>query len=124
MHLKLYNCLLSYPFGKIIQKTKEYLQMNNLQTITQISIDSISLITPDILESYISTLHITYKPKTVKRKIASIKAFFHYLEYNEDVVSFLQTYKYEYLEEIQDCGYFFVNNFSRRLSAMDSSIKR
>lgn len=29
-----------------------------------------------ILESYISSLHAHYKPKTVKRKIASTKAFF------------------------------------------------
>ena len=40
-------------------------------------------ITPEILENYISNLHQTYKPKTVKRKIASIKAFFRYLEYKE-----------------------------------------
>mgnify|MGYP001218623886 CR=1 FL=1 len=36
-----------------------------------------------ILESYISFLHTHYKSKTVKRKIASVKAFFHYLEYKE-----------------------------------------
>lgn len=36
-----------------------------------------------ILESYISMLHQTYKPKTSKRKIASIKAFFHYLEFKD-----------------------------------------
>lgn len=36
-----------------------------------------------ILESYISSLHAHYKSKTVKRKIASTKAFFHYLEYKE-----------------------------------------
>lgn len=31
------------------------------------------------LEEYISTLHTNFKPKTAKRKIASLKAFFHYL---------------------------------------------
>jgi len=41
------------------------------------SIDSKSI------ESFIILLHQTYKPKTVKRKIASIKAFFHYMEYKE-----------------------------------------
>ncbi len=40
-------------------------------------------ITSEMLEKYIVTLHQKYKPKTVKRKIASIKAFFHYLEYRE-----------------------------------------
>ena len=45
----------------------------NLETATSIS----------TLENYISRLHTQFKPKTVKRKIASIKAFFHYLEYKE-----------------------------------------
>ena len=31
------------------------------------------------LDKYITHLHKQYKPKTVKRKIASLKAFFHYL---------------------------------------------
>lgn len=40
-----------------------------------------------ILEDYISTLHTDFKPKTAKRKIASLKAFFHYLEY-KDFINF------------------------------------
>lgn len=44
-----------------------------------------SEITSESLESYISNLHKNYKPKTVKRKIASLKAFFHYLEYKEHI---------------------------------------
>ena len=40
-------------------------------------------ITPVVLEDYIAYLHRTYKPKTVKRKIASLKAFFRHLEYKE-----------------------------------------
>ena len=40
-------------------------------------------ITVDLLEDYIGKLHEKFKPKTVKRKIASLKAFFHYLEYKE-----------------------------------------
>ena len=35
------------------------------------------------LTSYIASLHKSYKPKSVKRKIASLKAFYHYLEYEE-----------------------------------------
>lgn len=35
------------------------------------------------LDKYITCLHKQYKPKTVKRKIASLKAFFHCLEYKE-----------------------------------------
>ena len=40
-------------------------------------------ITPAILENFIAGLHQAYKPRTAKRKIASLKAFFHYLEYRE-----------------------------------------
>lgn len=40
-------------------------------------------ITPAALEAFIAQLHQNYKPKTAKRKIASLKAFFHYLEYKE-----------------------------------------
>ena len=36
-----------------------------------------------ILEDFIVYLHETYKPKTVKRKIASLKALFHYLMYKD-----------------------------------------
>lgn len=35
------------------------------------------------LDLFITNLHKQYKPKTVKRKIASLKAFFHYMEYLE-----------------------------------------
>lgn len=37
----------------------------------------------DMVDRFITTLHKQYKPKTVKRKIASLKAFFHYMEYKE-----------------------------------------
>ena len=40
------------------------------------SLSSISELSPAILESYIATLHEQFKPKTVKRKLASLKAFF------------------------------------------------
>lgn len=40
-------------------------------------------ISPKMLETYIAKLHQQYKPKTVKRKIASLKALFHYSEYRE-----------------------------------------
>lgn len=37
----------------------------------------------DTVDDFITGLHKRYKPKTVKRKIASLKAFFHYMEYKE-----------------------------------------
>lgn len=37
----------------------------------------------DTVDQFITGLHKQYKSKTVKRKIASLKAFFHYMEYRE-----------------------------------------
>ena len=37
----------------------------------------------DIVDKFITNLHKSYKPKSVKRKIASLKAFFHHMEYKE-----------------------------------------
>ena len=37
----------------------------------------------DTVDFFITVLHKQYKPKTVKRKIASLKSFFHYLEYKD-----------------------------------------
>ena len=43
----------------------------------------ITKINSTMMEKHIAYLHQQYQPKTVKRKIASLKAFFHYLEYKE-----------------------------------------
>jgi len=64
-------------------KTLKAYQIDLRQFSEQISNINIPEITSEILEQYISKLHKQYKPKTVKRKIASLKAFFHYLEYQE-----------------------------------------
>lgn len=44
-------------------------------------------VTSEIMEAYIRSLHLRLKPRTVKRKIASIKAFFRYLEYH-NIISY------------------------------------
>lgn len=41
----------------------------------------IHILSVDDIERFIEFLHQNFKPKTVKRKLASLKAFFHYLEY-------------------------------------------
>ena len=62
-------------------KTLKAYKIDLRQFSEQISITEIEYITTSVLESYITNLHQQYSPKSVKRKIASIKAFFHYLEY-------------------------------------------
>lgn len=68
---------------KLDGKTIKAYRIDLTQFISHLSVNDISAITPDMLEDYIADLHQKYKPKTVKRKIASTKAFFHYLEYKE-----------------------------------------
>lgn len=63
------------------KKTLKAYRIDLKQFCQQIQADTPSHITTDMLESYIATLHEQFKPKTAKRKIASMKAFFHYLEY-------------------------------------------
>lgn len=58
-----------------LQQYGDYCQVNNLDWIEKGSI-----------EQYIDHMHNQYKPKSVKRKIASLKAFFHYLEI-EDIIN-------------------------------------
>ncbi|WP_313184959.1 tyrosine-type recombinase/integrase [Lacrimispora sp.] len=59
----------------------------DLSQFEQYQIKHISKYTdPHLIENYISSLHQIYKPKTVKRKIASLKAFFHFLEYKDIIM--------------------------------------
>lgn len=64
-------------------KTLKAYRIDLQQFSEQLNETQISEITSEILEKYIAHLHGQYKPKTAKRKIASIKALFHYLEYKE-----------------------------------------
>ena len=55
-----------------LRQYQEFVETNSLRWYEKSSI-----------ERYIDLMHSHYKPKSVKRKIASIKAFFHYLEIEE-----------------------------------------
>lgn len=72
-----------YTQKRLDSKTLKAYRIDLRQFSDHISPHNITQINPDILEQYIAKLHSTYKPKTTKRKIASLKAFFHYLEYKE-----------------------------------------
>lgn len=53
------------------------------------------------IEDYITNLHKTYKQKTIKRKLASVKAFYNYLEEEEYIAeSPLRKIKVKFKEEI------------------------
>lgn len=68
---------------RLDQKTLKAYRIDLAQFHAAMPSTDISDITPALLENYIAGLHQKYKPKTVKRKIASLKALFHYFEYRE-----------------------------------------
>jgi len=64
-------------------KTLKAYRIDLTQFLAKVTVTDIAEITPAILEDFIAKLHQEYKPKTVRRKIASLKALFHYFEYRE-----------------------------------------
>ena len=71
---------------RLDSKTIKAYRIDLTQFISHISETCIEDINQDTLEQYISHLHQSYQPKTVKRKIASLKAMFHYFEYKGLIV--------------------------------------
>ena len=71
-HQKMLNSKTVYAYRIDLRQFMDHVPTLNIHEISS-----------HILESYISDLHQKYKPKTVKRKIASVKAFFHFLEFKE-----------------------------------------
>lgn len=65
------------------EKTIKAYRIDLTQFTDFLQTQSITEPTVEALESFIGFLHQSYKPKTAKRKIASVKAFFHYLEYKD-----------------------------------------
>lgn len=68
---------------RLDEKTLKAYRIDLKQFLGCTEIDEVLNITPSIIENFIAELHQKYKPKTVKRKIASLKALFHYFEYKE-----------------------------------------
>lgn len=66
---------------RLSKKTIKAYRIDLGQFSSHISETQLINITQDTLEQYISHLHEKYRPKTVRRKIASLKAMFHYFEY-------------------------------------------
>lgn len=55
----------------------------DLNQFSSFALEKESTLDKQILSAYITHLYEKFKPKTIKRKIASLKAFFNYLEYEE-----------------------------------------
>lgn len=64
-------------------KTLRAYRIDLTQLSIAINLENISDVKPEVLEHFIEELHKKYKPKTVKRKLASVKSLFHYMEYRD-----------------------------------------
>lgn len=65
------------------KKTIKAYKIDLKQFCSYMHSDKLTDITSITLENFIVELHKNYKPKTAKRKIAALKAFFHFLEYKD-----------------------------------------
>ena len=68
---------------RLDEKTLKAYRIDLRQFSEQISVHKNTEIDSAVIEKHIAALHHKYQPKTVKRKIASLKAFFHFLEYKD-----------------------------------------
>lgn len=66
---------------RLDQKTIKAYRIDLNQFCLKYSCKNLEALCFDCLEKYIVYMHQTYKPKTVRRKIASLKTYCHYLEY-------------------------------------------
>lgn len=82
LHIKNYLDYCSFQ-RRLDSKTIKAYRIDLTQFSNHIAETHLADITPGTLEQYLSHLHQNYQPKTVKRKIASLKAIFHYFEYKE-----------------------------------------
>lgn len=85
LHIKKYLDYCSHQ-KRLDKKTIKAYQIDIGQFVSHISVTQLTDITQDTLELYISHLHQNYQPKTVKRKIASLKAMFHFFEYKGMII--------------------------------------
>ena len=93
LKMQIDNYLLFCQFQKCLdEKTLKAYRIDLAQFESKTNKSIISDITINDIETFIAFLHSTYKPKTAKRKIASIKAFYHYLEY-KDIITINPFYK-------------------------------
>ena len=80
-HIAHYIDHCKYQKGLSQQTIKAYLiDLNQFSTFDH---GSNNYYTKEHLQTYIAHLHSKYKIKSVKRKIATLKAFFSYLEFEE-----------------------------------------
>lgn len=72
---------------RLDSKTLKAYRIDLIQFTNYLKKCDLNTISVTDIESYIGYLNQVFKPKTVKRKVASLKALFHYLEYRNIIAS-------------------------------------
>ncbi len=157
------KCVILFEKGEIIMYTlkdaiKEYLcfcssqrrldektikaYRNDLKQFSEFCNYREVLVPKESIKDYITKLHEQYKQKTVKRKIASIKAFYNYLENEERIESspmrkirtefreefvFPKTIPYQVIEDLLHYMYFLksrnnLNGWKRKILIRDITV--
>lgn len=68
---------------RLDSKTLRAYNIDLLQFQTYLNSSNLSFLEKDNVSNYLESLHQRYAPASVKRKIATLKAFYHYLERKE-----------------------------------------
>ncbi len=81
-HISNYLCFCQSQ-KRLDEKTLKAYRVDLKQFMQKAGTSDLLMIRPGDLEEFIASLHTACRPRTVKRKIASLKAFYHYLLYRE-----------------------------------------
>lgn len=82
-------------------KTIRAYRVDLKQFAQNMKVDTVEEVDKEKINNYLLHIHSIYKQKTVKRKIASVKAFFHYLEEEERLeINPMHKVKTKFKEEI------------------------
>ncbi len=81
----LQHCKVERDLSKLTLNAYEK-DLHQFENQIEIQNNNVSNINKDILREFIAFLNLKYKPRSIKRKIATLKSFFTFLEY-EDIIS-------------------------------------
>lgn len=87
LHTQISNYLSYCKFQKMLDKKTLKAYRIDLSQFLSFSADELEPLTKECICQYIQELHAKYKPKTVKRKIACLRAFINYLDFDEQIES-------------------------------------
>lgn len=87
LHTQIKDYLKYCQFQKMLNSKTLKAYRIDLSQFEAFFVDTSEPLTKACISQYVQMLHTQFKPKTVKRKIACIRAFINYLEFDEQITS-------------------------------------